>query len=82
MTGEPRTFTASVAEFVGANTWLGPEHAPALAILEQVAAALDRELTAALVGQFGLAFRDLQKQAPPIAEHDELDVLLAARGEH
>lgn len=65
------TFTRSVQAFIAASDWLGPEHMPAVYSLTAIAGALDRELTAALAGQFGVTFRDLRAQAPHTADDED-----------
>lgn len=73
----PSAFSASVEEFVSASPWLAAPHAPALATLRALATALDGgDLTPALVGQFGLAYRNLAKLAP--AAPAPVDPLAAA----
>ncbi|MFD1505267.1 hypothetical protein FE374_09340 [Georgenia yuyongxinii] len=78
-----RTFVSSLRSFQKASPWLGPEHDPALVMLEAMAKELDGgELTPALLSQFGLAYRSLQKLAPRSdrGEVDPLDEVLAERG--
>ncbi|PDQ34125.1 MAG: hypothetical protein B5766_12900 [Candidatus Lumbricidophila eiseniae] len=58
------SFVAAVGEFVAASPWLGPEHQPALVVLRTLARQLDVHVTAALVAQFGVTFRDLRSQVP------------------
>lgn len=59
------TFEESLNEFVEAAMWLGSEHQPALVTLFAIAKDLDAgSRTPALIGQFGLAYRSLQKLAP------------------
>jgi len=70
------TFKGSVSEFIKANPWLGPAHAPAVVTLRKLAVELDKEVTAALTAQFGVTFRALQKQAP--AEEPTLDPITQA----
>lgn len=58
------SFLGAVNEFVAASEWLGPEHKPALVVLRALARQLDLRVTAAMVAQFGVTFRDLRSQAP------------------
>lgn len=58
------SFTASITEFIDASPWLGPAHRPALVTLKAIARELDTRVTAAMIAQFGVAFRDLRAQAP------------------
>ncbi|MBD8466799.1 hypothetical protein IFU30_11020 [Plantibacter sp. CFBP 8798] len=76
------TFKGAVREFMKANPWLGPAHAPATITLRKLAAELDREVTAALVAQYGVTYRNLLKQAPGAApDVDEVgDLIDEARG--
>lgn len=61
----PMTFSESVIEFESASPWLGPQHAPAVVALRAMAGAIDGgDMTPALLGQFGLAFRSLAKERP------------------
>ncbi len=70
-------FHSAVDEFVSASPWLAPQHAPARATLYALARQLDAgDLTPALVGQFGLAYRNLAKLAP--AEKPAADPLAEA----
>lgn len=75
---KPRTYCQSVEAFVKASPWLGPVHEPALMMLRSIAHSLDHgESTPALIGQFGLAYRSLLKEAPKAdVEADELEQLL------
>lgn len=73
------TFTKSVADFLeAAEAWLLPEDYPATVSLQHMAAGLDKEMTPALLSQFGLAYRSLLKKKP--ADNgdggDELDDIL------
>lgn len=76
------TFTQSVRAFIAASSWLDAEHMPSLVTLLSVAEKLDREVTAAMVAQFGVTFRDLRSQSPSATpSHDDpLEQLLAAAG--
>jgi hypothetical protein len=58
------TFASSVRAFIVSSSWLGPEHMPSVVALVELADRLDLEVTAAMVGQFGVTFRDLRSQAP------------------
>lgn len=73
------TYTDAVAAFVSDATWLGTADAPAVTILESLAEALDQEVTAALVAQYGLTYRSLLKRAPVAGsgEVDPVDALIA-----
>lgn len=74
------TYTQSVQAFVSAADWLGAEHMPSLVTLFSVAGKLDREVTAAMVAQFGVTFRDLRSQAPGGAADDEDPLEAGLRG--
>lgn len=72
-------FTTAVAAFkASANSWLSDDDAPAIAALEAAAAQLDKEMTPALLAQYGLIYRSLLKRKPgDTAEAgDELDDLI------
>lgn len=70
-------FAESVEEFLASATWLGAEHAPAVIALRALAIELDREVTAALVAQFGLLHRSLLKEKPKsVVDTDPLAELL------
>lgn len=71
MTEQHPTFTEATEQFVAASTWLGPEHAPAVATLRLLASQLDRDLTAALVAQYGLVYRSLLKAQPIDPDADD-----------
>jgi len=59
-----KTFTESVDAYIAANTsWLSEDH-PAVVTLAALAAVLDTEITAAMVAQFGVTFRALDKERP------------------
>ncbi|QTX04119.1 hypothetical protein [Agromyces archimandritae] len=68
------SFVGAVAEFIAASEWLGPQHKPALVTLRALARQLDQRVTAAMVSQFGVAFRDLRAQAPAAAGDDDGEV--------
>lgn len=71
------TFTSAVRDFEAASPWLGPQHAPALAALRAMAKQLDGgSLQPAMVGQFGLAYRNLEKQRPTGKKADPLAAAL------
>lgn len=77
-----KTFTEAVQEFQNASPWLEAKHTPALVMLYAMASELDAQvvngsLHAPLMGQFGLAFRNLSKEAPKnVQEKDALQALL------
>jgi len=77
-----KTFTEAVQEFENASPWLEPKHTPALVMLYAMAKELDAQvlsgdLHAPLMGQYGLAYRNLSKEAPKQgAEKDDLQQLL------
>lgn len=75
--GKSATFTDSVARFLEAATWLGPEHLPSVAALQGVARELDCEVTAALIAQFGVLHRSLLKAQPKeVSDVDPFTALL------
>lgn len=72
------TFRESTDKFIEASPWLEAKHEPAKMMLIALAEALDaqvlaNDLQASLVGQYGLAYRALAKEAP--LETDEVDEL-------
>jgi hypothetical protein len=70
-------FTESVKQFVENETWLDASHAPSVVALQALAVELDREVTAALIAQFGLLHRSLLKERPSVKiEMDPLAELL------
>lgn len=77
-----KTFTEAVQEFENASPWLEPKHTPALVMLYAMAKELDAQvvsgdLHAPLMGQYGLAYRNLSKEAPKGDQQvDELEQLL------
>ncbi|RZU66757.1 hypothetical protein EV379_3123 [Microterricola gilva] len=75
------TFLGSIEAFIAVSRWLGPEHGPALVTLRALARQLDQRVTAAMVAQFGVAFRDLRSQAPsaPPASDGVEDIIDEAR---
>ena len=58
------TFAESVAKFLETADWLDDSHGPSVMALQALARELDREVTAALVAQFGLLHRSLLKAKP------------------
>lgn len=71
------SFRYSVSKFRKASPWLGAEDAPALAVLDKLAEAIDGgRVEAALISQFGLTYRSLVKRAPKQPNADELGDLL------
>lgn len=76
-TPRPGAFAAAIAEFEGASPWLGPQHEPAVVALRAMAAQLDKgDMTPALLGQYGLAFRALAKERPTAEQKDPLAAAL------
>lgn len=78
-----RTFTTATNAFMRASKgWLTAEHAPAVTTLKVLASQLDREVSAALVAQYGLTYRSLLKEKPtaPAGQGDELAAALASAG--
>lgn len=70
-------FENAVQEFLGTADWLTASHAPSVAALVAVAQELDREVTAALIAQFGVLHRSLLKERPKVeTESDPLAELL------
>lgn len=64
-----KTFTEAVKEFENASPWLEAKHTPALVMLYAMASELDAQvisgdLHAPLMGQYGLCYRNLAKEAP------------------
>lgn len=81
MSEQSTAFTDAVEEFVSSSPWLGAEHAPAVAALRAMATTLDKgPIQAALLGQYGLVYRDLVKQKPEEGSTDPLDAALDAAG--
>jgi hypothetical protein len=60
----PTTFSESVYAFLKTADWLDASHGPSVVALQALAVELDREVTAALVAQFGLLHRSLLKAKP------------------
>lgn len=70
-------FQTAVNEFLENADWLTASHAPSVAALKAVAQELDREVTAALIAQFGVLHRSLLKERPKVEiESDPLAELL------
>lgn len=82
MTSKPKlTFASAVKDFEDASPWLGPQHAPAVAALRAMATQLDAgDMAPALLGQFGLCFRNLAKERPAESAKDPLEAALEAAG--
>ena len=59
-------FVEAVQQFVANETWLSAAHAPSVVALQAVAVELDREVTAALIAQFGMLHRSLLKERPSV----------------
>jgi hypothetical protein len=59
-------FAEAVQEFLATADWLTASHAPSVAALSAVAQELDREVTAALIAQFGVLHRSLLKERPSV----------------
>ncbi len=57
-------FEIAVQQFIANETWLTAAHAPSVVALQAVAIELDREVTAALIAQFGVLHRSLLKERP------------------
>ena len=77
MSKKQTPFVSAVAEFEKASPWLGPQHAPAVVSLRAMAAQLDAgDMAPALLGQFGLAYRSLEKQRPMGEDVDPLTTAL------
>lgn len=73
------TFVNAVKTFKkSAKEWLTDEDSPAVAALEAAAVQLDKEMSPALLGQYGLTYRNLLKRKPLDSEDggDELDALI------
>ena len=75
-----KTFTQAVEEFIANNTWLGVDHAIAIATLYHTANELDAQvengkINPPLLTAFGLAYRNLLKERPTTT--DEVDPLTA-----
>ena len=59
-------FEIAVQQFIANETWLTAAHAPSVVALQAVAIELDREVTAALIAQFGMLHRSLLKERPSV----------------
>lgn len=59
-----QTYAQSVEAFLRECDWLTPLDAPAVAILRHLAADLDDGAGAAVVAQYGVAYRNLLKRQP------------------
>lgn len=62
--GKVATFSDSVDAFLHVADWLTDEHLPSVVALRGLARELDREVTAALIAQFGVLHRSLLKARP------------------
>ena len=70
-------FKSAVESFLADATWLDASHAPSVVALVAVADELDREVTAALIAQFGVLHRSLLKEKPSrVVDIDPLAELL------
>lgn len=70
-------FVKSVESFLADAYWLNASHAPSVAALKALAVELDREVTAALIAQFGVLHRSLLKEKPrEVVDTDPLAELL------
>lgn len=70
-------FELAVESFLADATWLDASHAPSVVALRAVAKELDKEVTAALIAQFGVLHRSLLKEKPSrVVEVDPLAELL------
>jgi len=76
------SFTKSIQAFISVSDWLAPEHMPAVYTLTALAEQLDSSpnVSAALIAQFGVTFRDLRSQAPSSSYTDDpIEQALRAR---
>lgn len=72
-----RSLVEATRKFVEASDWLGDEEIPAIAVLEMIAEVVDRDgPQPAILGQYGVAYRDLLKRAPKA--QSDADPLAAA----
>ena len=70
-------FSESVEAFVAEAYWLDASQAPSVVALQALAIELDREVTAALVAQFGVLHRSLLKSKPTnVVVEDPLEKML------
>lgn len=71
------TYQEAVAAFEAASPWLTDADLPALVTLRSVAKTLDDgKANPALIAQFGLVYRNLQKRTPTEKAGDGLDGLI------
>lgn len=75
-----RSLVEATQRFVEASDWLGDEDLPAISVLEMIAEVVDRDgPQPAILGQYGVAYRDLLKRAPKAdADVDPLAAALEA----
>lgn len=73
-------FSEAVRDFLTEATWLNASHAPSIAALVAVADELDREVSAALIAQFGVLHRSLLKEKPKVVDSVDPMVELLRRG--
>lgn len=70
-------FQEAVKTFLDRADWLGEDEKPATVALEQMAVALDKRLTAAMVTQYNQTFRYLRGLRPAVIDDgDEIDDIL------
>lgn len=82
MSVDKKTFTESVEAWIEANDdWLTDDDLPDVTALRQMAKALDAEMTATMLSQYGLFLRALKKRKPAVFDEDELESLLTRNGE-
>lgn len=78
-TPRKQTLVAATELFLkDASPWLTPSDAPAVATLRLMAESLDREYQAAMSNSYGLTYRNLLKNKPPVdsGEVDPLDDII------
>lgn len=73
-------FVEAVQQFIENETWLTAAHAPSVVALRAVAVELDREVTAALIAQFGVLHRSLLKERPGMQPEESPFAELLRRG--
>ena len=73
-------FVEAVEQFIENETWLTAAHAPSVVALRAVAIELDREVTAALIAQFGVLHRSLLKERPGMQAEESPFAELLRRG--
>jgi hypothetical protein len=73
-------FVEAVQQFIDNETWLTAAHAPSVVALRAVAIELDREVTAALIAQFGVLHRSLLKERPGMQVEESPFAELLRRG--